>query len=56
MCYWVVGGINMRRRDFKEVRFVIILLDELNNSRGVFKEKTFVAMLLGVCVEEGSAW
>ena len=30
MCSWVDGGVEDMEGDFKEVRFVIMLLDELN--------------------------
>ena len=43
------GGVEDVEGDFKEVRFMTMLLDELNIWGGLFKENTFIVMLSGVC-------
>ena len=52
-CSLVRAEWKMQRGDFKEVRFVIMLLDEINIFGGEFEKKTFFAYVVECVWEEG---
>ena len=54
MCSWVVGELEMQRGDFKEARFVIMLLDVIHiEGGGVSSRKIIVWLCCRLCMESG---